>query len=70
MLSFFPIDVLDVIWDVIESVSEEFLTYFFKLAELHRRDKATAIVIQITSKPFYLIFDVQSGVVGWSEGAG
>ena len=27
MLSFFPIDVLDEIWDVIESVSEGFLTY-------------------------------------------
>ena len=28
MLSFFPIDVLDEIWDLIESVSEGFLTYF------------------------------------------
>ena len=28
MLSFFPIDVLDEIWDVIKSVSEGFLTYF------------------------------------------
>ena len=27
LLSFFPLDVLDEIWDVIESVSEEFLTY-------------------------------------------
>ena len=27
MLSFFPLDVLDEIWDVIESVSERFLTY-------------------------------------------
>ena len=27
MLSFFQQDVLDEIWDVIESVSEEFLTY-------------------------------------------
>ena len=27
VLSFFPLDVLDEIWDVIESVSEEFLTY-------------------------------------------
>ena len=29
MLSFFPLDVLDEIWDVIESVSEGFLTYSF-----------------------------------------
>ena len=28
MLSFFPLDVLDEIWDVIESVSEEVLTYY------------------------------------------
>ena len=32
MLSFFPLDVLDGIWDLIESVSEEFLTYSFKLS--------------------------------------
>ena len=28
MLSFFTLDVLDEIWDLIESVSEGFLTYF------------------------------------------
>ena len=28
LLSFFPLDVLDEIWDLIESVSEGFLTYF------------------------------------------
>ena len=28
VLSFFPLDVLDGIWDLTESVSEEFLTYF------------------------------------------
>ena len=27
MLSFFPLDVLDEIWDVVEPVSEGFLTY-------------------------------------------
>ena len=31
VLSFFPLDVLDEIWDLIESVSEGFLTYSFKL---------------------------------------
>ena len=30
VLSFFPLDVLDGIWDLIESVSEGFLTYPFK----------------------------------------
>ena len=29
VLSFFPLDVLDETWDLIESVSEEFLTYSF-----------------------------------------
>ena len=31
MLSFFPLDVLDEIWDLIESVSEAFLTYSFRI---------------------------------------
>ena len=31
VLSFFPLDVLDGIWDLIESVSEGFLTYFCKV---------------------------------------
>ena len=35
VLSFFPLDVLDEIWDLIESVSEGFLTYsFIKLASV------------------------------------
>ena len=29
VLSFYPLDVLDKIWDLIESVSEDFPTYFF-----------------------------------------
>ena len=29
VLSFFPLDVLDEVWDLIESVSEGFLTYFY-----------------------------------------
>ena len=29
VLSFFPLDVLDRIWDLIESVSEVFLTYTY-----------------------------------------
>ena len=29
VLSFFPLDVLDEIWDLIESVSGGFLTYFY-----------------------------------------
>ena len=33
MASFFPLDVLDEIWDLIESVSEGFLTYSFRKRE-------------------------------------
>ena len=33
VLSFFPLDVLDEIWDLIESVSEGFLTYSFDLVD-------------------------------------
>ena len=34
--SFFPLDVLDGIWDLIESVSEGFLTYSFSFQTLRR----------------------------------
>ena len=39
VLSFFPLDVLDEIWDVIESVSEGFFTYscFTAHVLLHQR---------------------------------
>ena len=34
VLSFFPLDVLDEIWDLIESVSEGFLTYSCNICNL------------------------------------
>ena len=34
VLSFFPLDVLDEIWDLVESVSEGFLTYSYKSRNL------------------------------------
>ena len=40
MLSFFPLDVLDEIWDLIESVSEGFLTYSFSGPANQSRKKA------------------------------
>ena len=36
VLSFFPLDALDEIWDLIESVSEGFLTYFCTFENLWR----------------------------------
>ena len=44
VLSFFPLDVLDEIWDLIESVSEGFLTYFY------HRSYMNSIYLQITDK--------------------
>ena len=35
VLSFFPLDVLDDIWDLIGAVSEGFLTYSRKLVDAH-----------------------------------
>ena len=39
VLSFFPLDVLDEIWDLIESVSDGFLTYFYFISLLSNFDK-------------------------------
>ena len=38
VLSFFPLDVLDGIWDLIESVSEGFLTYSHKAVKRSEKD--------------------------------
>ena len=41
VLSFFPLDVLDDIWDLIESVSEGFLTYsVLKVGSCPNNDKS------------------------------
>ena len=47
VLSFFPRDVLDEIWDLIESVSEEFLTYSwkFKMTGAYTKSSVTGVVI-------------------------
>ena len=37
VLSFFPLDVLDEIWDLIGSVSEEFLTSFYILSVFNEK---------------------------------
>ena len=36
VLSFFPLDVLDELWDLIESVSEGFLTYSFIHSNIYK----------------------------------
>ena len=44
MLSFFPLDVLDEIWDLVESVSEGFLTYSLILIEKSRNHMDMKVV--------------------------
>ena len=48
VLSFFPLDVLDEIWDLIELVSEGFLTYSCHSRELKVRIYADNHAIYIT----------------------
>ena len=45
VLSFFPLDVLDKIWDLIESVSEGFLTYSFVNDVTHTRQSVITRVV-------------------------
>ena len=48
MLSFFPLDVLDEIWDLIESVSGGFLTYSkYQEAIQHKVTIASRIVAYV-----------------------
>ena len=50
MLSFFPLDVLDEIWDVIESVSGGFLTYSsLKKHSGTKLDQFQTVVLEISS---------------------
>ena len=44
VLSFFPLDVFDEIWDLIESVSEGFLTYCYKIS---------LIIVHISSRELH-----------------
>ena len=45
VLSFFPRDVLDEIWDLIESVSEGFLTYSYKQTEKKQTDRCPLTLV-------------------------
>ena len=45
MLSFFPLDVLDEIWDLIGSVSEDFPTYYF--IHLYQIRKMLSAVVEL-----------------------
>ena len=51
VLSFFPLDVLDEIWDLIESVSEGFLTYYLILQVSigGKKSRASLIISRIGS---------------------
>ena len=43
VLSFFPLDVLDEIWDLIESVSEGFLTYFSMFQRIGKKNNQSSV---------------------------
>ena len=83
VLSFFPLDVLDEIWDLIESVSEIFLTYSF----IKTVQNITWLFINILNlSPDNQVWDDSGqfklglaiwyetpmiwGMVGWCDGAG
>ena len=52
LLSFFPLDVLDEIWDLIESVSEGFLTY--SLSFYGHENGFTLKIFAICSRDFLI----------------
>ena len=52
VLSFFPRDVLDEIWDLIESVSEGFLTYSFDVSNAYMCTQFLVFYITLTSPWF------------------
>ena len=49
VLSFFPLDVLDEIWDLIESVSEGFLTFSYRIGQY---GGSYARMTRVGTKPF------------------
>ena len=58
VLSFFPLNVLDGIWDLIESVSEGFLTYSFIMTSGLRQYTAkyiVAIYLELSSQTSHYI---------------
>ena len=51
MLFFFQLDVLDEIWDLVESVSERFLTYSFIQNEKH------GLYFEVSANPSFLEYE-------------
>ena len=63
MLSFFPLDVLDETWDVIDSVSEGFLTYSFKtnfvlLINLVKFSELPPVWERASNSAYHLLFRI------------
>ena len=61
MLSFFPRDVLDEIWDLIESVSEGFPTYSF-LSVISTETDISILLLVNTDKGIYFPVNIVEGV--------
>ena len=51
VLSLFPRDVLDEIWDLIKSVSDDFPTYFYQ----RNKDKLSVLMIKLYSTTFMTV---------------
>ena len=63
VLSFFPLDVLDEIWDLIESVSERFFTYSwrFKMTGAYTKCAFAGVVIILIFMLKYTTYEILLG---------
>ena len=66
VLSFFPLDVLDEIWDLIGSVSEGFLIYFSILYN-NQCSKIMSICVEDPGKPHFPLY-IGKSLVAWFAG--
>ena len=64
VLSFFPLDVLDGIWDLTESFSEGFLTYS---CLLDRKKFFEHVTPAKHSEALYMLFQTVAGPMNWFE---
>ena len=67
MLSFFPLDVLDEIWDLIESVSEGFLTYSSIFLRYYRSPGSLIFPLDVLDEIWDLIESVSEGFHTYSS---
>ena len=71
LLSFFPLDVLDEIWDLIESISEGVLTYFFIIYSTFIGFEETSSYwsVQVFSTPVSFAKSQEYGIIVLPKGS-